>query len=359
MLAVRVADVAGATYVCGSTSLDGRLLLDRAGTSPLAGAGLLLRNVPAGTRVTAAWTLLADPSVCDEALVVDAVLDVNGEERPFESVAVHARGRDSFVPQPGGLAYHVDACVVDAASPDAVAVLDAQPAGPTADSPEPFAIHDDAFTFGLRLEPSRLHTAARLLDIVGNGLVAHLFALRSFFPDDETSGDPRVSAALDGVRCALHDVFDRLFVKLRIPGFDVAADDVDDVVLRSAMIGLFERLLDASPGDGRCDGATARITRGRVLELLVAFADAPHGAPAMLRALVALLPARCESDPLLGIAVARYACALDDVLARYDHAPLEIFDDALARGSDRALDDARAALAVELRGRTALAELTC
>jgi hypothetical protein len=197
------------------------------------------------------------------------------------------------------------------------------------------------------------------LETAGGGLVAHIFALRSFFPDEETSGDPRVAAALDGVRCALGDVFDRLFVKLRIPGFDMASDDVDDVVLRSAMICLFERLLDASPGEDRCAGATVRITRGRVHELLAAFADAPHGAPAMLRALVALLPARCESDPWLGIAIARYACALDEVLARYESAPLEIFDDALARASDRALDDARAALAVALRGPAALAELTC
>ncbi|MDQ6942089.1 MAG: hypothetical protein M3169_06180 [Candidatus Eremiobacteraeota bacterium] len=370
MLAVRVRDVAGATYVSGSTSLDGRLLLDRAGASPLGGAGLLLRSVTAGTRVTAAWTLLADPSVCDEALVVELLLEVDGEERPVESVAVHVRGRDAFVPQPSGLAYHVDACVVEVApSPEDVIVLDSQPAAPddafaaaavlAVHPPQTCAPYDDAFTFGFRVDPSRLHTVARLLETAGSGLVAHVFALRSFFPDDETSGDPRVAAALDGVRCTLGDVFDRLFVKLRIPGFDVAADDVDDAVLRSAMICLFERLLDASPGDDRGEGATVRMTRGRVHELLAAFADAPHGAPAMLRALVALLPVRCESDPPLGVAIARYARALDDVLARYEGAPLEIFDDALARASDRALDDARVALAAALREPAPLAGMSC
>jgi hypothetical protein len=157
----------------------------------------------------------------------------------------------------------------------------------------------------------------------------------------------------------LRDVFDRLFVKLRIPGFDVVSDDVDDIVLRSAMIGLFERLLGATPGPGDCDGAVARITRERVRELLAAFADAPYGSPAMLRVLVALLPTRCECDPALSAALARYACALDDVLARYESVPLELFDDALARASDRALDDARAALVSALRGRAAFAELAC
>ena len=107
------------------------------------------------------------------------------------------------------------------------------------------------------------------------------------------------------------------------------------------------------------DGATVRITRERVRELLAALAGAPYGDPAVLRALVALLPTRCERDPLLSAALARYACAFDDVLARYDGVPLELFDDALARASDRALDDARAALAAALRGRAALTEVAC
>src|SRR6202011_5958178 len=112
-------------------------------------------------------------------------------------------------------------------------------------------------------------------------------ALRNLLPDGETSGHRGIASALDGVRCALNDVFDRLFVKLRIPGFDVASDDVDDVVLRSAMIALFERLLDAPGGGEHYGGATVRIARERVQELLAAFTDAPYGAPAMLRALVA------------------------------------------------------------------------
>jgi hypothetical protein len=102
-----------------------------------------------------------------------------------------------------------------------------------------------------------------------------------------------------------------------------------------------------------------RITRERVRELLDAFSDAPYGSPAALRALAALLPARCHTDPALSAALTRYACAFDDVLARYEGAPLELFDDALARTSDRALDDARAALAAALRECAPFAELAC
>ena len=116
MLVVRMREVTGAMYVPGSTVLDGRSLLDRAGASPLAGGGLSLRGIPAGTRVTAAWTVLADPAACDEALVVEAALDVDGEERACPAIAVHVRGREAFAAQPAGLAYHVDACVVESAT---------------------------------------------------------------------------------------------------------------------------------------------------------------------------------------------------------------------------------------------------
>jgi hypothetical protein len=381
VLVVRVHDVAGATYVPGSTSLDGRSLLDRGGASPLAGAGLSLRGVPAGTRVTAAWNLLADPAVCNEALIVEAVLDVNGEQRPCPPVVMHVRGRDAFAPQPAGLPYHVDACIIETAacivesvmtevtprdiftcpvSDDVAAPSDAAPASKASEQSQVVFASDDAFTFALPLSDECVDEAARLLNgAAGGGLVSHVLALRPFFPERESSGDPAIAAELSDVRTALRELFDRLFVKLRIPGFDVVSDDLDDVTLRRAMMGLFEALQTARPGADHGDGATVRITRARACELLAALSDAPYGAPAALRALVALLPVRCDADPLLSGALARYACALDDVFARYEGLPLEIFDDALARASDRALDDARAALALALRSRSALAELSC
>jgi hypothetical protein len=371
MLAVRVPEVAGAKYVPGSTVLDGRSLLDRKGISPLAGDGLSLRGIAAGTRVTAACTLLADPTVCDEALVVEAVLDVDGRQQSCPPIAVHVRGRDAFAAQPAGLAYHVDACIVES-SPPAPVVASSDRFAAAVEVPDALAVPEivepprvelagvDALTFWLRLDDERLDEVARLLHgAPGGGLVPHVLALRAFFPDGDASGDPGVASALTDVRSALRDVFDRLFVKLRIPGFGVASDDFDDVTLRRAMTGFFDRLLHAPAAGRHPDGTTASITRERAGDLLAAFAGAPYGAPAVLRALAALLPTRCHSDPLLSAALARYACALDDVLASYEGVPMELFDDALARVSDRGLDDARTALLVALRSRAACAEVSC
>ena len=122
LLAVRVRDVAGARYVPGSTSLDGLALLDRGGASPLGGEGLSLRSVPAGTRVSASWTLLANSMACDEALVIEASVDVDDDERPCAAIEVHVRGREAFTAQPSGLRYHVDACIVESATATATAM---------------------------------------------------------------------------------------------------------------------------------------------------------------------------------------------------------------------------------------------
>ncbi len=73
----------------------------------------------------------------------------------------------------------------------------------------------------------------------------------------------------------------------------------------------------------------------------------------MLRALVALLPTHCAGEPALGAALARYAAALDDALARHASAPARAFDDALALNVDAALDDARADLLAALGARGA------
>jgi hypothetical protein len=447
-LTVRSAAPDGAAYVPGTAMLDGRVLLDGTpfGVCPFDGRGLVVRGIPAGTRLTFAWSLRADDSPV-EPIVVVARLDADGESSVATSPEIVVRARDAFAARPPGTPYHVESCATAPATcppfllgrfPDGAPWFDASNIEPeidaskierTIDAPEieqaidapeiervidtpeiermfdapeiermfdapavermseapelerlvatsrteldlrginayesarPFAPDVDVLAAAIASldadrfgpsdaiangepppeEPSLRLTGERRSEIErlfvrarSEGLVAHLFVLRFFFPD-ALGADAAVAAALDGVRDALRDVFDRLFVKLRIPGFDVSSDDLEDADLRTALIALFRQL------------APARSDAANILTML---ADASYGSPAVLRALVSLLPARCDDDPPLGAALARYASAIGEALARYDGLPLEIFDDALARRGDRALDDARTALIEALR----------
>jgi hypothetical protein len=214
--------------------------------------------------------------------------------------------------------------------------------------------------FGMRMDAARVDDCARLLHGTrAPGLVGHLFALRFFFPDAAEGCDAAVGDALGAVRDAVRDVFDRLFVKLRIPGFAVTADDLEDPALRAALAALFERLDGVAPDQVVFEESPAMIDRRAVQRALTACADASYGAPAVLRALVALLPSSCDDDPELAAAVRRHACLLDDVLSRYDGLPLELFDDALARRTDAALDDAREAVLTALQAHVLPAEVAC
>ena len=197
--------------------------------------------------------------------------------------------------------------------------------------------------FSIRFDDARLDEIGRLLHgLRAAGLVGHLFALRLFFPDACVACDAGVDAALGVVRDRLRDVFDRLFVKLRIPGYAVCSDDLEDAALRAAIVALLEQL-DVGIDDG----------------VPAAFAAAPFGAPAVLRAMTALLPAQCDGDPRLAASLARHAALLDDALRRYEGVPLELFDEALAHRSEPALDAARADLVDALQPHLIGAEIAC
>ncbi len=336
-LVIRAAPVARAEYVAGSSSVGGSLLLDRAAGSPFAGDGLRLRAIPAGTRIACAWSLLAAPAADDEPLLVAAALDVDGDARAVAPISIGLRGRDAFAARPAGRRYHVEGFTVSGTRRPDTGGCDVEPA-PSHDEVEDPPMRYRR-VFRLRDDAERRAELARLIDgAPACGLVAHVLALRALFPDECVPWDGATADALATLRTTLRDVYDRLFVKLRIPGFVAGADDLEDPPLRRALGALCERL-------GRYD-------------LVAALSDAAYGSPAALRALVALLPTECDDATLSG-ALEHFGAVLDEVLAGYLGVAPAIFDDALANAADRALDVARDALRAALQGSRTVLELTC
>ncbi|MBV8581211.1 MAG: hypothetical protein JOZ86_11345, partial [Candidatus Eremiobacteraeota bacterium] len=357
-LTLRIPTPPGARAIAGSAAIDGFALLDEGGRPPFDGDGLLVRGVLGTTTLAATCAFAADARPSDTDLLVAADLLADGVVVPLVPMNVRVRASAAFAERPVGLAFHVDARIACSPPPEPPAPSEAIESPVM---PDNAAADDDAFTFVVRLDDERREQIGRLLDgIRGPGLVGHVMVVRAFFPDNETSGDLRVAEALGGTVEAVGDLFDRLFVKLRIPGFEVTADDLDDVIVRRSLVALFAALRIAPGGrPARTDAPCTRLSRERIAELAEAIERAPYGAPAALRALVALLPTRCDGEPALGDALLRYALAIDDALARCEGVPLERFDHALAHRSDAMLDDARAALISALRSRATVGTGVC
>ncbi len=330
---VRAPVPSGTRYAGGSCRIDGRALLDRsphAGDEcgfPLAGPGIALGELAQGARVVVTWQLLAPQTDgFPREIAIRAETDIDGEPRDAGSCTVVVEPRAAFAAVPRETPFRLAGCAL-APLPPAHAGDGASPATVDAPEPEPRAapVHDDPHPCPqartLRFDARRVEAVRRLHRALrGPGLVAHLFALRLFCPDAQQDDPP--GDAVGALRAALDDVYDRVYVKLRIPGFDVSADDLDDARLRDAVDALFERSGEPPPYA----------------------AGASCGSPAVLRALLRLLDAPCASDERAGDAIAAHARALSGVLERYEGLPLELFDDALARRCDGALDAARAVL---------------
>jgi hypothetical protein len=381
-LVVRVPDVAGARYVPGSCSVGGCALIDGPAGSPLHGGGVVLRAIPAATRVTVCWSLLVDPTAT-EALAIGAELDAGDRCYELAPLTVCVRRPSPFAARPASLAYHVEACAVpqhldsgivarddardvargDACDDERDDSFETARSGGAGDGRREgdrsgaddrgnadshggdrgFGLHDADPALPVMEPPSgdlvtpvaqvaqrapRWDEIARLLQGVrSGGLVPHVLALRPFFPEALADPATPAQAAFDSAGHALRDVFDRLFVKLRIPGFAVAADDVEDARLRTALLALAEA--EAIPA-----------SRAEL-------AGVPLGAPVALRALVAAIPPPAGDTPA-GRAAGAYLRALDAMLASYADLPIAVFDEALARGREDALDDARRELLIAI-----------
>ncbi len=166
------------------------------------------------------------------------------------------------------------------------------------------------------------------------GLITHLFAIRAFFP--ETIGDSH-AGSVTAMREMLREEFDRLFIKLRLPNYVIAARDIETPSLRATV----ERFVhDASTTRGipaDVPGA-AVVLRGTLDaagfgEIADALSEAELASALPWTLLARALP---DGTPQL----AHYRKMLVDRLDELVDAEAAEFLDSLQRRRDTALDAA-------------------
>lgn len=167
-----------------------------------------------------------------------------------------------------------------------------------------------------------------------DGLITHLFAMRAFFP--EAIGDTHVGS-LSSMRDGLRDELDRLFIKLRLPNYVIAARDIETPSMRATI----ERLLHDIAGSRGMPAETPNVTvvlRGtfdpsELTELGDRLGDAELASALPWAILARLLP---DGTPQL----AHYRAMLIERFDGFLEADTSEFLDALQRRRDIALDAA-------------------
>ncbi len=330
-----------AAYVAGSTRVNGHAVVDGVDGPPLfARDGLALHDVPPGTAVEVTWSLL--PRTPGE-LNVEADVTANGNAVDVAPVTIAIADAPPFGARPSALPFHIDAATVGDFSvtapftgeaavlpPPAPTTIDALPAPPDPSAPEAFALApapppplaDEtqpfpitaaaAVTLWLALDGVRTAAIVRVLrGARGPGIASHVPALAVLFPNAIASGDAALDAAFAGASEAVRGVYERLFVKLRIPGYDVTVNDLEDDGARRDLLGLLDRMdaAAAAPAAVRVPGDLhVHVDAQRIRALRATLADAPLGGPQTLATVAALLPRYGEGDA--AVAVGTYVHAL-------------------------------------------------
>lgn len=281
----------GAVYVAGSTEVDGVSLLDRAGQSPLA-AGLTLYDIPRGARIALAWSVSADGS--SEALAHQLRVRDGARERVLAESITIVSAPPPIALTTSDLPYGIAAHAQNPA-----------PARSRPEKPAEAAERESGVTLVARLgEPRRRGD--------GGGAAADVLTAALIFPHATAAGDARADEAFAEACAALGENADRLFVKLRIPGLACTAADLEDRVLRRALLRALRFACDAPDAPA---GAAPSVTVSRTaLRALAAdLEDAPLGGEAFFAALAACTVARCGADAGLEAALARFSAALTGV----------------------------------------------
>jgi uncharacterized repeat protein (TIGR01451 family) len=360
-VAVSIALPDSVIYVPNSTTVNDVPIRDAGALPPFAADGISLNEVDPGVEPTIRWQIVVHNAQRSGTPIVHVAHVRYDEEHEDEIVSSElvVRSGPVFANAIPGLPFGLDGVLgpSPAGAPQALTqdrFLELPPATPVTDgngapyraqlttaSPNAEAGNRTA-TLASFTDERVARTLRFLREARFEGLVSHLFALRAFLPD--AIGDAHCGA-LEVLRDALREEFDRLFIKLRLPRYTIVARDIETPSLRA----IIDRLLDeaslahgAPPeppiasielrGSFSSDELRALYDRMLSSEL----ASAPPWA-----ALARLLPDETAIH-------AEYRARLIERLDAFSGAEAAEFVEALQRQQDAALDGALDAMCASL-----------
>ena len=350
-------------YVPNSTTVNEVPIRDAGTAAPFAAArGIVINEVDPGVEATISWrTVVHNALPAGTAISYVAHVKYDGDrDDTMASSELTVRAGPSFENAIPGLPFGLDGMLGPALGAEQRALtherfVQLPPATPIAQSngthaltagtaalvdgehPEYFDLPPAAESVGTAaiFRDGRLERTARFLrEARFGGLITHLFAVRAFLP--EQIGDGRC-AALQTLRELLREEFDRLFIKLRLPRYVIAARDIETPSLRSTVEHLVREAAAAHAIPAESPTAALALRGAFDPADLQEIGERLSGAPLAIAmpwcALARLLP---DEPP----GFAEYRTLLLETLDGFELGESEEFIDALSHASTPRLDEA-------------------
>jgi len=386
-IVIRGAQPPNTAYVPASTSVNGVPLLDRGGTSLLwSDDGLVLSDVTPGAEVLVRWLSIVNTPLPAQTAITARIEIASDDAAPFtvESQPIVVRSAPAFAVPSVSLPFSIAgaaASVPLGGSLDRVALegsmrrvtplpgavsadrIDAQAVPAEGALPvhmrtaEPFEDEPLDQSVVLIVADFSAERIGRTLEYLEEssfgGLISHLFVLRALFPD-RVSGNGSAAKALATELATLREIFDHLFVRLRMPRFRIGPKDLETERSRDATRSLFaalaqERVERLAPPAHDVTRLVGTVDKAECERFVRAIEAAPMGGAAPWHALAHLLGADLVRAEVHHDSAARYRDELISTLGAFLDRPVASFMSALGTERSAELDGALGALVQDLR----------
>jgi uncharacterized repeat protein (TIGR01451 family) len=324
-LTIRLDQPSNAVYAPGSTNINGVLLLDFVGTSPVLGSsGLTLGDVGVGAEVIVRLQAIVNaPLPAGTAIEARAYIAWDdGPETIVRCEPVRVRSTSALPIVEAALPFTV---IDAAAAPKAIATngnghtltafaLNGHVATPAALASEPLPVENGPTILSLRLDDKKLDWTTRYLEEARlGGLIPDLLLLRALFPDDAAGADAATRRRLREHAEQFSELADRLFVKLRLPEPNIVAADVETAALRESLRDVLAALRElpvAAPYEADGLRLISSLHGDELASAEAALGDAPLVTAEPWLATVLLLGTTLESDGRVIDDIGPYRAAL-------------------------------------------------